>query len=391
MICRFAVSVGAFTLLSTWSEALRWKPLRHETQSLLDSQQRCSVLKKTIVEDNVASKGQPRLACACHDNNSGNGTTLTCNDACQYCNHDLSRCGHEQFSESYGPAGDIVLQTEVFRYDHGVENLIEFNFLDCKDDATGQVSCSTCEVAVDGTQCTSCQMSECSDGQRRPSFDCSNVESGAVYSLCDSTILPPSDSVFEYLTSDPNEYQMCNLLESSQVERRELQGFGNTGTAAGGFGGGFGFGNSNNASTSNAFASSSTAAANKVCALQRNVENCPSLLANLTAIDGCECYNFCGSEFAKCCNYGSCNVTCTNGGVITAGCQVVCKKYAESCSTNSDCCSNRCVGGECRKSAFSASTTKDNTKLSVSAGLGGAAGAAGVRRNLKVGAKLRGI
>ena len=616
------------------SNALEWRAVRRELQTSA-STQRCSAANKTIVEGNIASNGQPRIACACHDNISGNGATLTCNDACQYCNQDLSICGFNQIGESYGPSGKIVGQTMAFRYDKGPSSTTIFTqYLGCTEASNGQVTCTSCNVFVNATQCDSCQLNTCSNGQQEPSFNCGNVESGAVYNLCDSTILPPSGSIFEYLTTNPNEYQVCYLggqpqvptaaplltsaptfINNTQCPLRistgscdsliqnqqpisgcdcynycggKFQGCcginepcslacagsdfppvagcrldapnppGNSTTEPGCnvplgngqtefFPEGASFGNlvtnqcgnstefpcfcaslsepnsircpycpfvdinnnticarsgenatfynqlgayqtcrcqyagngtanvacttlilpppppqcslesqtnmcsmltatinpvagcgcynfcdgkyagccpyneactvnCTNATSSNAIVAGcqidanrppvtpapvaptpAPSAAPKTCRVQQNVQNCPALLANVTKIDGCECYNFCGSEFANCCSYdgNGCNVTCTglpHGGQLTAGCQLNCKKYMDSCSLNSDCCSQRCIDGVCRTSAMYSSFGRPKI---VPSSYGGAAGAEGFRRKLQrkvgVGGKLRGI
>jgi hypothetical protein len=63
------------------------------------------------------------------------------------------------------------------------------------------------------------------------------------------------------------------------------------------------------------------------CMVQRNAENCPGLTANQEPVEGCDCYNYCGSEFAGCCaiNGASCSVSCSSLSVeevLTAGCQL---------------------------------------------------------------------
>jgi hypothetical protein len=63
------------------------------------------------------------------------------------------------------------------------------------------------------------------------------------------------------------------------------------------------------------------------CMAQLNAENCPGLTANQAPVEGCECYNYCGSEFVGCCaiNGAGCSVSCSSlsvGEVLTAGCQL---------------------------------------------------------------------
>jgi hypothetical protein len=62
------------------------------------------------------------------------------------------------------------------------------------------------------------------------------------------------------------------------------------------------------------------------CLIEKNTELCAGLTANQSPVDGCGCYNYCGSEFMGCCPFdGGCSVSCSAlspGEVLTAGCQL---------------------------------------------------------------------
>jgi hypothetical protein len=126
-------------------------------------------------------------------------------------------------------------------------------------------------------------------------------------------------------------------------------------------------------------------AAPRVCAVSLNTENCPDLTANQQPLANCDCYNYCGSEYAGCCEIGrenECEVSCTamvGGAVLTAGCLLdpvsTCKRYFDECTSDAECCSGRCFGGSCRTSPETAGAKTGATKLSaVGMSRGGSAG-----------------
>ena len=137
-----------------------------------------------------------------------------------------------------------------------------------------------------------------------------------------------------------------------------------------------------------------------VCLIRQNIDRCPGLIANQTPVEGCDCYNFCGNEYAGCCGADdfSCSANCIGlnpDEVLTTGCQFLpdepdeCKEWSMPCSEYSECCSNRCLFGSCQTPA---PTVDSRQKLSV--GHGGAAGRAKatgptIRRLMK--AKIRGL
>jgi hypothetical protein len=112
-----------------------------------------------------------------------------------------------------------------------------------------------------------------------------------------------------------------------------------------------------------------------VCLTTANRDNCPSLMVTQNPLDGCECYNFCGNRPAPCCqkNDPTCRVSCSlfPGEEITAGCTFPlspdCKPIFETCSTSLECCSGRCLLGQCRNKR-----AQKQLKQKLSAGLGGA-------------------
>jgi len=64
-----------------------------------------------------------------------------------------------------------------------------------------------------------------------------------------------------------------------------------------------------------------------MCLVENNTAVCTELIRDQEPVEDCDCYNYCGSEFAGCCPYDTdCSITCTGvapGTVITAGCQLV--------------------------------------------------------------------
>ena len=136
-----------------------------------------------------------------------------------------------------------------------------------------------------------------------------------------------------------------------------------------------------------------------VCPVRSHPELCPTLVANQAPVAGCDCYNYCGSTFAGCCSATdfNCVVNCTNiphGSQLTAGCILPgrnpppsCKAFYASCSTNTECCSGRCIYGQCRTSdATVASSNRQH--LGFETGQGGAATGNGHRAPSPVGRRL---
>ena len=112
-----------------------------------------------------------------------------------------------------------------------------------------------------------------------------------------------------------------------------------------------------------------------VCLVTSNTDNCPLLMLSQNPIEGCECYNFCGDRLAPCCqkNDPSCTVSCTlfPGEELTAGCTFPenegCKAVFDACTESLECCSGRCLLGQCRNRR-----APKQIKQKLSTGLGGA-------------------
>ena len=137
------------------------------------------------------------------------------------------------------------------------------------------------------------------------------------------------------------------------------------------------------------------------CILQVNTENCAVLTAIPVTNSSCgtdSCYNYCDDKFHGCCSVNdmSCSIKCTGPGpskpVITAGCKMgqSCGLFGEACSQNIECCSERCLMGQCaRRGPLRAA------RMKLSSGHGGAAGGTtsqggGGRQLLDEDAKIRG-
>ena len=63
------------------------------------------------------------------------------------------------------------------------------------------------------------------------------------------------------------------------------------------------------------------------CMVTNNAEACPALTANQESIEGCDCYNYCGTQFQGCCDINDmdCTASCSSlgpGEVLTTGCQL---------------------------------------------------------------------
>jgi hypothetical protein len=144
-------------------------------------------------------------------------------------------------------------------------------------------------------------------------------------------------------------------------------------------------------------ATAPTSAPAATCVVQRNVENCPSLVANQLPLQSCPanaCYNYCNGKFISCCEPGDvdCNVRCSitvadpsTPLTITAGCRLSdapsCTAYATACTSATECCSKSCINGICGPGrGRNSARAKLRFKIGLGdAGFGGAIGR--LRRN----------
>ena len=185
----------------------------------------CTCTEAMTNDDSLASSGD---------------MVLECNDYCGYCDLDGAVCGKDFFQQIFrqtavgggagaisgdvgpsftrsGPAGSkpktisATSRLYSFQYVHGQDQLLQLEYTGCNfdlnNDGIFQLEnidetkvCSSCNVYVDGTKCSSCSLSVCGndDGndadftaQVAPFIDCGNVDgvdSNIVYSLCDGEI-----------------------------------------------------------------------------------------------------------------------------------------------------------------------------------------------------------
>jgi hypothetical protein len=269
------------------------------------SQQVCADEMASIESGNIASNGQPIVQCNCADNGGVNGSTWFCKSACRYCNNDFTVCGQESFGATIGPTGNPLSTSDVFTYSDGRAGMVFFQYLGCQgslDDPT----CSSCNVYVNETMCNSCSLQTCSggisNGLQLPSFQCGNVEAGANYNLCSTNLAVPAGSVFEYLAPS-NGFSSCTLgpVSSPTVSPQP---------------------------TATPQPSSSplpTFINNTQCPLRIGTSQCGPLLDTIEAVEGCDCYNFCGNSYSGCCGVNQnepCSLACTGGGGLVAGCRL---------------------------------------------------------------------
>lgn len=133
---------------------------------------------------------------------------LSCKTGCgEYCNDEGLVCGVEGLIKQFQETGDITGVHNSFVYQRGRDDAVSLAKLGCSDDGEGGEICDTCVVTVgrSGT-CNSCQLQTCPDGSQAPVLDCENIESGAVFDLCD-TALDVAGGVFQYLSTD--EFNDC--------------------------------------------------------------------------------------------------------------------------------------------------------------------------------------
>lgn len=133
---------------------------------------------------------------------------LACTPGCgEYCDDEGLVCGVEVLIKQFQETGNITSVSNTFEYRRGRDGILNLAKFGCSDDGQGGEICDDCVFTVgrDGP-CNSCQLQTCPDGSQAPALDCENVETGAVFDLCD-TALDIAGGVFEYLSTD--EFNDC--------------------------------------------------------------------------------------------------------------------------------------------------------------------------------------
>ena len=162
-----------------------------------------------------SSSTERDFTCLCEEN-SLDAVSLSCTDSCgEYCSTDDAVCGVHVYDQVYSIAGDVDVIAENFHYTKGRDERVTLVKRDCtknnEDDASDYV-CASCVFYVDlFRQCNSCSMQTCvtDDGSQfqAPFLDCDNIETGAVFDLCEQSSLLVEDGLFGYLSSD--EFNVC--------------------------------------------------------------------------------------------------------------------------------------------------------------------------------------
>jgi hypothetical protein len=143
------------------------------------------------------------------------GTILNFIDECEYCNDDLTICVQYSFGQLYNKYGSTIDYMENFVYTKGRNEIVTLrkDFID-----------DSCQVFLEGQECESCTLNVCADGRyqfdSRPSFSCRNLEADAVYDLCDGPRIFSDGSVFEFWSTEGNEYLngICYLPTEAPTE-----------------------------------------------------------------------------------------------------------------------------------------------------------------------------
>ena len=153
-------------------------------------------------------------------------------DSCgEYCSTNDEVCGVHVYDQIYSIKGEVDVIAENFHYTKGREERLTLVKRDCTKNAGGAANdyqCASCVFYIDlFRQCNSCSMQTCvnDDGSQfqAPFLDCDNIETGAVYDLCDQSSLLVEDGLFDYLSS--NEFNVCidnspdndNCLEAENI------------------------------------------------------------------------------------------------------------------------------------------------------------------------------
>jgi hypothetical protein len=126
----------------------------------------------------------PIANCACNAVGGEGGATanVTC-QSCDFCNLDDTVCGITSIKASLVFESDNSVSgesKECFNYTKG--GAAKGDLLCIAEDSSSR----TCKVSLNGKECTSCEVNDCSDTTqgRKPLADCSNLSGGQKFDLC---------------------------------------------------------------------------------------------------------------------------------------------------------------------------------------------------------------
>jgi hypothetical protein len=134
---------------------------------------------------------------------------MECSDSnCAYCNNEETVCSGYSYGVVFDKNGQDVEYFEEDVYRIGNQGSIRYTERD-----------ETCLVTIGGTECSQCNMHDCSDGYYGVAVSCANVEDGAVFNSCDETFA--STGILEAFND--NEFETCyDTLEICQIGRTSI-------------------------------------------------------------------------------------------------------------------------------------------------------------------------
>ena len=157
-------------------------------------------------EENLEDIG---LDCECRRRRDG--VLLLCLDECAYCNEDETVCGIQSAQAFYEhDTGERSAVGGVFQYVTGLSDNVAVENLGCVEENGSIVSCSTCNVYVNGRTCNSCELVSCPNGGVAENIDCENIETGATFDFCE--VVEIDDGVFQALAT--NAFEECLPIDA---------------------------------------------------------------------------------------------------------------------------------------------------------------------------------
>lgn len=123
--------------------------------------------------------------------------SLDCNLRCDSCDGTGRSCGTVSSQHLLTEGRDNIRITQKYKYTAGRDEAIVVT-KKCSADDSLSLSCSTCEVAVDGKSCNSCEIVVCDQGGffQSTKFNCSNIEAGAILDPCVASTFVSGDLLF---------------------------------------------------------------------------------------------------------------------------------------------------------------------------------------------------
>ena len=149
--------------------------------------------EKKCLEEKKYYESNDRFVCSCLFTPRGS-SKLSCQMMCgDVCNQETTVCARESISKEFSSDGIQLYYQKDMQYTVGrFETLVYVEIGD------------SCKLRVNGTPCQGCTLHSCGNSgvnQRAPHHDCSNIESGAIFDLCDES-LKVMDGAFELFSVD---------------------------------------------------------------------------------------------------------------------------------------------------------------------------------------------